>query len=148
MDYAIFVAVLLLQSSMILYPQWLNAALFFHIPRQYRMDPARHVPIAAIALLLFMVLFFDAAFQRHPRLFPAPSDAATIPLRYFAGGVFAIVGLFFCSRPARALKRLVPRLRGVSELAIEDNLGLIRFAKVVGIVLLVGGAYWLFRILE
>ena len=46
------------------------------------------------------------------------------------------------------LKRLVPRLRGPLELVIEDNAGLIRFAKVVGIVLLVGGAYWLFRILE
>jgi hypothetical protein len=52
------------------------------------------------------------------------------------------------STEARVLKRLVPRLRGPLELVIEDNAGLIRFAKMVGIVLLVGGAYWLFRILE
>jgi hypothetical protein len=148
MDYAIFLAVLLLQTSMILFPQWLNAVLFFHVPRESRMDAGRHVPIAAIALLIFSVLFFDATFRDHPMLFPAPEDAATIPARYIAGAVFAVVGLLFCIVPARILKLVIPQMRNLTTASIEDNPALIRMTQMVGIVQLVGGSYWLFRILE
>ena len=147
MDYAIFLAVLLLQTSMILYPEWLNAVIFYHVPREKRMDAVLHVPIAAVALLIFTVLFFDATFKDHPLLFPAPDDAATIPLRYIAGAAFAALGLFFCIRPARTLK-WIPQMRNLSVASIEANPTLIRFARTVGIVQMVGGSYWLFRILE
>jgi hypothetical protein len=147
MDYAIFLSVLLLQTSMILFPEWLNAVLFYRIPREKRMDPAWHVPIAAIALLLFTVLFFDAIYKDHPLLFPAPDDTTTIPVRYIAGAAFAALGLFFCIRPARTLK-WIPQMRNLSVASLEENATLIRFAQTAGIVQVVGGSYWLFRILE
>jgi len=148
MDLAIFLAILLLQTSMILYPEWLNAVLFYRIPRESRMDAVRQVPIASIALLLFTVLYFDAIYKDHPLLFPAPSDAATIPFRYIAGAGFATLGLFFCIRPAGTLKRVIPQMRRMPVASIEDNSGLVRFAQMAGIVQVVGGSYWLFRILE
>jgi hypothetical protein len=147
MDYAIFVSVLLLQTSMILFPEWLNAVLFFRIPRARRMDAMQHVPIAAIALLLFTVLYFDAIYKDHPLLFPAPDDATTIPVRYIAGAMFAGLGLFFCIWPVRTLK-LIPQMRNLSVASLEANSTLIRFARTAGIVQVVGGSYWLFRILE
>jgi hypothetical protein len=147
MDYAIFLAVLLLQTSMILYPEWLNAVIFYQVPREKRMDAVLHVPIAAVALLIFTVLFFDATFKDHPLLFPAPDDAATIPVRYIAGAAFAALGLFFCIRPARTLK-WIPQMRNLSVASLEANSTLIRFARTMGIVQLLGGSYWLFRILE
>jgi hypothetical protein len=148
MDYAIFLAVLLLQTSMILFPEWLNAVLFYSIPRESRMEADRHVPIAAIALLLFTVLYFDAIYKNHPLLFPAPDDSTTILLRYLAGAGFATLGLFFCIRPARTLKWMVPQMRSQPVASIEGNPILVRFAQVAGIVQVVGGSYWLFRILE
>ncbi len=148
MDYAIFFAVLLLQSSMILFPKWLNAVMFYNIPRESRMDAMRHVPVAAIALFLFLVLFFDAVYKDHPLLFPAPDDVTSVVARYLGGAIFATLGLLFCSWPARTLKWIVPPMRHQPVVAIEGNGGLIRFAQVVGIVQLVGGSYWLFRILE
>jgi hypothetical protein len=148
MDYAIFIAVLLLQTSMILFPEWLNAVMFYRIPRESRMDAVVHVPIAAIALLLFTVLYFDAIYKSHPLLFPAPDDSTTIFVRYIAGAVFVTLGLLFCIRPARTLKWVVPQMRRQPVASMEDNSFLMRFAQVAGIVQVVGGSYWLFRILE
>jgi hypothetical protein len=148
MDYAIFLAVLLLQTSMILFPEWLNAVIFFNVPREKRMDAGQHVPIAAIALLIFTVLYFDAIYKDHPLLFPAPEDSTTIFARYVGGAVFATLGLLFCIRPARTLQWVVPPMRREPVAAIEDNSGLILFAQSVGIVQVVGGSYWLFRILN
>jgi hypothetical protein len=148
MDYVIFLSVLLLQTSMILFPEWLNAVMFFHVPRENRMDAGWHVPVAAIALLIFLVLFFDAIYKDHPLLFPAPEDSTTIFARYVGGAVFVTLGLFFCIRPARTLQWVVPQMRSQPVVSIEDNGGLIRFAQGMGIVQLVGGSYWLFRILD
>jgi hypothetical protein len=148
MDYVIFFAVLSLQTSIILFPEWLNAVLFFKVPRASRMDASRQIPIAALALLFFTVLYFDAIYKYHPRLFPAPEDSGTIAGRYIAGAAFAVLGLVFCILPAHTLKRVIPRLRNMPVWSIEDNSALIRFAQVAGIVQVVGGSYWLFRILE
>ena len=112
------------------------------------MDAGQHVPIAAIALLLFTVLFFDAIYKDHPLLFPPPNDSATIPARYIAGALFATFGMFFCIVPARTLRLVVPHMRNVQVLSIEDNSTLIRFAQMVGSSRWWGGSYWLFRILE
>jgi len=147
MDYAIFIAVLLLQASMILFPEWLNNVLFFRTPRESRMDAAAHIPVASIALLLFTVLYFDAIYKNHPRAFPPPEDATAIYVRYAVGALFAIVGLLFCIRPASSLRRIVPQMRDMPVLSIQDNATLIRFTQMAGIVLVVGGSYWLFRVL-
>jgi len=106
MDYAIFLAVLLLQTSMILYPEWLNAALFLPCSAGDE-DGTRDgmVPIAAHRIAaLCRGVFFDATYKDHPLLFPAPNDSATIPARYIAGAVVCDVRDAFCIVPARTLK--------------------------------------------
>jgi hypothetical protein len=74
-----------------------------------------------------------------------PTDTATVPTRYILGSIFVLLGLVFCIWPVRLLRAI---LRNHSGFSVDDNAGLLRFVKLVGIVQLVGGAYWLFRMIE
>jgi hypothetical protein len=145
MDYLIFLVVLVVQAIVILFPEVLNSILFARVPSANRMDAERHVPVATVALLVFTVLFFDSTYRAHADLFPVPTDTATVPTRYILGSIFVLLGLVFCIWPVRLLRAI---LRNHSGFSVDDNAGLLRFVKLVGIVQLVGGAYWLFRMIE
>ena len=148
MIYVIFSSVILLLVAIILFPDEMNALVYRRIPPEARIDASRHVPVSSIALFMFSVFLFYNLHKAHPLLLPTTANRQSLVSQYIAGVFFFSCGLFCCVRPVQSLKRLIWQLRKTSSATIESNRFLVRFAKLAGIIQLVGASYYLYRIVE
>lgn len=142
----IFVFFFLLMIILIFFPETVNNFLYSRIPPECRPDPNGLVPAASIAALATGVFFFDALHRASPQQFIGHADPVVVGSRYIGGIFLGILGYFSCSKPAASLRRLIPQMHALPIASIEANPSLIRFAKGIGVVELVGAAYCLFRI--
>jgi len=144
MIYPIFGLVIVVLVAVILFPETVNKIMYSGIPSEMRPDPDRHVPVASIALLVWCILLVHLIHSGHPRRVPLHDNSAAIMFRNIAGVVFFAFGIYCCLRPVASLKRLIWQLRAVPVSSIKSNLLLIRFAKLVGVVQIVGASLCLF----
>jgi len=139
---AIFLALLILLSCMILCPKFFNGLTLFRIPPDARLDADRIVPVAVISLFVFASFFFEEL-TTSGHIQPLRSNlhgAALIGVDLF----LAAFGAVACVKPIWFLSRLVPGLKGVVGVGIVDQQAVFRMSlisRLFGIALLFVAAF-------